>query len=108
MDLETFVAETIKQIVSGVKAAQKSEECEGATVNPREAFTSLSRGKMEGVPMAREITFDVALMVVEGSEKKAGLTVWGIGGGLSANSSNTSVSRIGFSVPVILPAPKRG
>ena len=110
MELKDFVAETLKQIVKGVKAAQQSKDCEGASVNPKGFVLNISSGQTQRVsdPKPREIDFDVALMVVEGSEKKAGLTVWGIGGGLSANSSNTSVSRIRFSVPVILPAPTRG
>jgi len=77
MDLETFVAETIEQIVKGVKTAQQSKDCDGASVNPKGYVKSLASGQRQraGDPKPRENEFDVALMVVEGSEKKAGLTV---------------------------------
>ncbi len=34
MDLETFIAETLRQIVTGVKTAQEHLDCKGAKINP--------------------------------------------------------------------------
>jgi hypothetical protein len=102
MDLETFIAETLRQIVKGVKTAQQHDDCKGAYINAVQlrpsAFT-------EGV---REIEFDVALTVSEEKEKqgKANIGIasyFGAGGQASSTAANTSVSRIKFSVPVFLP-----
>ena len=53
------------------------------------------------------IEFDVAVTVTGGSEKKGGIGVFsgvfGVGGQASSNAASSSVSRIKFSVPVILP-----
>lgn len=98
MDLETFIAETLRQIVKGVKAAQQHEDCKGAQINP-------SHGVM--IDTIKQIEFDVAVTVMEGSEKKGGIGVFtgafGIGGQANVNTANCSVSRIKFEVPVLLP-----
>ena len=55
----------------------------------------------------QKLEFDVAVTATEGSEKKAGIGVamamFGAGGQASSNTMNTSISRIRFTVPVILP-----
>jgi hypothetical protein len=101
MDLETFIAETLRQIVKGVRTAQEHDDCKGAFINP-----SPSPG--QGHRLVKPIEFDVALTVTEGSEKqgKGGIgiaSVLGIGGQASSTTASTSVSRIKFEVPVILP-----
>jgi hypothetical protein len=98
VDLETFIAETLRQIVKGVKTAQSHADCTGAQINPL----------LDGACIAVEqIEFDVAVTVTEGSEKKGGIGVFtggfGIGGQANANTANSSVSRIRFNVPVVLP-----
>jgi hypothetical protein len=98
MDLETFVAETLRQIVKGVQTAQEHEDCKGARINPVDQYHRVHVKDME---------FDVAVTVTEGSEKKGGIGVFtgvfGVGGQANNNTANSSVSRIKFSVPVILP-----
>jgi hypothetical protein len=107
MDLETFIAETLRQIVKGVKIAQQHEDCAGAKIVPHTIENKrggTTRYLAEGV---QGIDFDVAVTVTEGSEKKGGIGVLtgvlGIGGQASTNAAIGSVSRIKFSVPVILP-----
>jgi hypothetical protein len=109
MDLETFVAETLRQIIKGVKAAQSSPDCVKAVINPvRSSLDSSSPSGIEESFVIENVEFDVAVTAIEGSEKKGGLTVWGIGGNLATNTSTSSVSRIKFRVPVLLPPdPKR-
>lgn len=110
MDLETFISETLRQIVKGVKAAQEHEDCRGAEINPRARVLVASSGdKVPGDASARQVEFDVAVTVSEGAEKQGKgnigvASILGIGGQASSNMSNTSVSRIKFSVPVVLPA----
>jgi hypothetical protein len=107
MDLETFIAETLRQIVKGVQMAQRCEDCQDAKIvpnsieNKRAGTTTFLEERIE------QIAFDVAVTVTEGSEKKGGIGVFtgafGIGGQANANTANNSVSRIKFSVPVVLP-----
>ena len=97
MDLETFIAETLRQIVKGIKIAQEHEDCKGGKINPFRP----SGGEV------KQIDFDVAVTATEGSEKKGGIGVFtgvfGVGGQANANTANSTVSRIKFSVPIIFP-----
>src|SRR5438034_9685323 len=85
MDLETFVAETLKQIIRGITDVQN----EGVHVN---------------LQKVQPVDFDVAVMVNEGADKKGGAGLFvaglGLGGQVAASSSNSSVSRIKFTVPL--------
>jgi len=105
MDLETFIAETLRQLIAGVKKAQESTQVLGGNINPDvpwPTFSALAANEIQ------KVEFDVAVTATEGSEKKAGIGVvmamFGAGGHASSNTTNTSVSRIRFTVPVILPA----
>ena len=104
MDLETFVAETLRQLIAGVKKAQESTQVEGANINPDVAwptYAALAQNKIQ------KVEFDVAVTATEGSEKKAGIGVamamFVAGGEATSNTVNTSISRIRFAVPIILP-----
>jgi hypothetical protein len=98
MDLETFIAETLRQIIKGVQTAQHHDDCKEAQIHPVHR---------DGTVRMRDIEFDVAVTVTEGSEKKGGIGVFtgafGIGAQANANTANSSVSRIKFGVPIILP-----
>jgi hypothetical protein len=105
MDLETFIAETLRQIVKGVKTAQQHEDCKGASINPIDPRPGHPHGQVVRV---KEIEFDVAVTVSEGSERQGKgnigvASILGIGGHASSTSANSSVSRIKFAVPLILP-----
>jgi hypothetical protein len=99
MDLEHFVAETLRQIAAGVKRGQESAKEHGAQVNPNYGSVALAN-----LP---RIEFDVAVTVVEASGQKGGggLVVgpFALGGQASSDASNTSISRIKFAVPMDLP-----
>lgn len=112
MNLDDFVANSLASVTRGVASAIKESRSHGAAVNPRGAKYPDSRGSNYGHTNAdrtpRMIEFDVAITVSEGSSEAAG------GGGnikiLSANmqsstqSGSSTVSRLRFSVPVILPS----
>jgi len=98
MELQDFIGETLKQIISGVKNAQESAIELGAKVNPRGGST---------VEM-RNIHFDVAVSTSEGTETKGGIGVFvnpvgSVGSQDQSDVANSSMSRIKFSVPVKLP-----
>jgi len=103
MDLESFIAETLRQIITGIKAAQRHEDCKGARINP-EKWPAIASGYKE----MHVIEFDVALTVSAGTEKQGKgnigvASILGIGGQASSTSTNSSVSRIKFEIPVVLP-----
>jgi hypothetical protein len=106
MDLETFIAETLRQIIKGVKTAQASDDCKGAQINPTYNWHGT---QFSG---AQKIEFDVAVTVSEEKAKqgKANIGVAsyiGIGGKASSATASSSVSRIRFEVPVTLPTKEK-
>lgn len=118
MELEDFVSESLKQIIKGIQSAQDfaQKEGRGAKINPR-GITGLkkdSKGQRQPhdistkLPVER-VEFDVAVTASETSEKKGGggLRVWvvSVGAEVGKTAENMTVSRIRFSVPVVLPDP---
>jgi hypothetical protein len=116
MDLKDFVAETLVQIVEGVEDARKRVEDKSVGVNPQMATTHDHAGAqgllhIGGQTFAQVVQFDVALTVLEGKGTKGGIGIFagGIGLGSSGQSQteNSSVSRVKFSIPLVLPTSSR-
>jgi hypothetical protein len=88
MDLQTFVTRTLKEVIEGIRDAQK----EGIRVS---------------AASAEDVDFDVAVTVNEASDKKGGgglfVAGFGVGAQGSSSLSNSTVSRIKFKVPVFFP-----
>ncbi|MGA3068256.1 MAG: hypothetical protein ABSF29_15535 [Tepidisphaeraceae bacterium] len=105
MDLKTFISESLKEIISGVRSAQDhfAHNPNGAKINPR---VRLPQQFNPGHPV-HNVEFDIAVTVSESSDEKvaAGLVVLGLGaGGQTISKTESSyVSRVKFSVPVIWP-----
>lgn len=110
MKLDDFVSETLKQIIKGVVAAQEFGNTQNAMVNPISArFHGSTEGQAycseTGVPL-QHVTFDVAVTIAEEhTTTEEGNTVGSISvSPASSNSTqNSSISRIKFDVPVLLP-----
>jgi hypothetical protein len=115
MELRDFVSETILQIVNGVMDAQSRVDSPGVIISPK-ISTNLNyasdhgylwAGSADKGGYAQILKFDVALTVSEGTDKKAGIGVFAaavsIGGSGSSSATQSSVSRIQFSVPLVLP-----
>ena len=103
MNLDDFVSETLKQIIKGVVAAQEFGDSHNAKVNPITArFHSSTEGQAfcqeTGVPL-QHVAFEE--QTSSGEESTIGsISVSPV----SANTTqNSSVSRIKFDVPVLLP-----
>ncbi len=112
MKLEDFIAETLKEIVNGVRTAQRYAAQHGAIINP-ESLTYRSQDKV-GKPyesrsgrFPEAIDFDVAVTTTEGTETSGGVGVFvgplGLGSRGKSITTDTSMSRIKFSVQVLLP-----
>jgi len=113
MELREFVSETLKQIIDGIVEAQKYAGQHGGAVNPH---SMISAGDGVQTPVIRllkshqplhEVEFDVALTSTEGTETKGGIGVFfgpiSAGSGGKSSEGQTSMSRIRFSVPILLP-----
>ena len=111
MDLKEFVAQTLGQIIGGVKAAQAEATVLGGEVNPHLNTTHSELGKQgflwAGGRYAQVVQFDVALTVIEGTGTKGGIGVFAgainLGSSGESKAESTSVSRVKFSVPLVLP-----
>lgn len=108
MELRKFIAETLTQIIGGISDAQgnmiefqkgESSDYTAPYVNPNPV--SENQKKLSG------IEFDVAVSVSEGKSSEGGgsLSVMGlsIGGKGGSDQTQSSVSRIRFSVPISYP-----
>lgn len=111
MNLKDFIAETLAQIVDGVKEAQSRAAQVGATINPP-ISTEASLAIKHGIVYARGeaaqfVQFDVALTATEGSGTKGGIGVvvgaFTLGSTGQSQTENSSLSRVKFSVPLVLP-----
>lgn len=112
MDLREFVAEALSQIVDGVKEAQDRTQASGARVNPLLTINHEAAAKQgmliaHGMAHAQLVQFDVALTAKEGTGTKGGIGVvvgaFTLGSTGQSQEESGSVSRVKFSVPLVLP-----
>ena len=110
--LEDFVSETINQVISGVKTAQRYAEENNAKVNPHGLTFRTDQGEVlfwhsQTGQVAQNLDFGVAVTTVEGTATKGGVGVFvgpvGLGSQGQSHGTNTSESRIKFKVPILLP-----
>jgi len=116
IELRDFVAESLKQVIDGVVAAQEYAKDKGASINPWGLKHGLQSRQLE---VARDsvyteipqiIEFDIAITASEGGEAKATLGIFavvGLGAQATTQDNNTTANRIKFSVPVLFPQQKR-
>jgi len=110
MDLKEFVSEAISQVVNGISEAQANTADTSAKVNPEllkrggepeMGFTPTSAG------MASVLQFDIAITAEEGTDTKGGIGVatgvFNLGSAGASSAQSSTVSRLQFSVPVVLP-----
>jgi hypothetical protein len=112
VELKEFVAETLRQIIEGVTTAQGL--CPEANISPLVGNLVESSGAAAGLvrelstgAFIQQVAFDVAVVVSEEKGRKGGAGILvkglGLGGEMSAESANSTTSRIAFKVPLILP-----
>ena len=118
MELDTFIEESLKQIIQGVKKAQvatsppNKNPREFAHINPDIMYSAdnAPKGKYYASvykDLVLFVEFDVAVTTDYKDEAKGGLGIKvfgiGIGAGGSSAEGGSTVSRIKFQVPVRLP-----
>lgn len=108
MKLQDFVSETLKQIINGVKEAQEGAEKAGAIISPDSHLTYENKKYLFcSGRLVEHVEFDVAVTTSKGKETKGGLGIFVAGIGLGtqgkSDASSISVSRIKFSLPLVLP-----
>ena len=103
MQLKTFVAQTLVEVMQGVKDAQAQAKELGGYINIGQY--TLQNGSLP----IQAIEFDVAVTVTSGKETSGGIGVYvpalALGSKGKSESNHESVSRIKFTVPVVLPPP---
>jgi hypothetical protein len=111
IELKDFVAESLNQIIDGVKLAQENAKEVGAKISSqRIKYYKGGEGLMwheaTGHP-AHLFEYDVAVITSEADKVKGGIGVFVAGIGLGTQAKiedvNSTVSRIKFSIPVIFP-----
>ena len=116
MDLKDFVTSTITQIVEGIIEAQKELTPKKAYVNPpgNEFYGAPIKKPYLGVnnSFSNDIEFDVAITILEGKQTKGGIGVFAgavaLGTQGKSDTTNTSISRIKFTIPVAFPSANCG
>lgn len=107
MEVKDFVAQTIIEIVEGVKLAQEHGRQNGAVVNA--PLTGL-RGSVMGPPESQTIEFDILISVSDEAQTKSGLQVFfpPVRAGLHGadKAAMTTSNRVKFSITVAFPAQK--
>ncbi|MDK2957902.1 MAG: hypothetical protein PWQ57_3400 [Desulfovibrionales bacterium] len=115
MDLKDFLAESLKQIIGGIKDAQEYAKEQGGRVSP--PISSSDKNKSLHVHLDPNITpsfvkFDLSVATAsdittgkEGGIKVLSAFVAKADG--STSSSSQAVSRIQFEIPVVWPPDKK-
>ena len=113
MELQEFISQTLRQIIDGVRDAQTHALQHGARVNPQVSAARVHAAKGNEIwdeqsrTVGREVQFDVAISTSEGAASKGGAGLFvgplALGARGESESTDTSSSRIKFSVPVVLP-----
>ena len=116
MELQEFISATLVQIARGIETAAEQLKDSKAIVNPRNVNTNVgANGLVYGYldtqekfyKVVHKIDFDVAVTAEKGTETKGGIGIHvgsiGIGSQGKTEKANSSVSRIRFSIPMVLP-----
>ena len=109
MDLKQFIHDVLVNVVEAIDDAGKAVADRGAMINPngQRARDRHQRFTLQDIHL-NQIEFDISVTVADkaGVDGKAGIRVMGleVGGGGKQETSSSSVSRIKFSVPMLLPS----
>lgn len=108
MELKEFIQATLQQIVEGVSAAQKDAATTGAIINPSALrFTQHGQYNEFTHSMPTQVEFDVGLVTTDKKDSTEGIGVFlgsiNLGKKNVSGIENVAITRVKFSVPVVLP-----
>jgi len=102
VELKEFIKATLTEIMDGVLDAQSGWTASGKKGGIAVVADQIRKSDFQ------DVSFDVAVTAENKTNEKAGggIKVWGVGlsGEISGVKGSSSVSRIQFKVPVIMPA----
>ena len=112
MDIKDFIKSTVTQISEAVKELNEelSNNGEGTIVNPYNVQRHQKVTSESGWGTITDINFDLCVTAESGKEASGKVGVfssivgWGVSG--KEDNSNKSISRIQFTIPVMLPYQK--
>jgi hypothetical protein len=118
MNVQEFIRESLVQIANAIHEANEvfASSSISAQANPAGAILESASGSTYlDVTDTQDIEFDIAVTVTESAEasssKKAGVAIsvvtGSVGGTKTSESSNSSVSRLKFTIPLKLPRPQK-
>ncbi|MDR5907587.1 hypothetical protein [Franzmannia qiaohouensis] len=108
MELKDFVKATLEQIVEGASLAQETIKERGGIVNPTSMYFQKD-GSWNNYQhaMPQEVVFDVGLTSTDNRGSSEGIGVFlgsiSLGKKNDAAVENVAVSKVKFSVPLVLP-----
>jgi Trypsin-co-occurring domain 2 len=102
MKLSEFVEETLTEILTGIREAQKKEG--GGLISAEMYADGKSFGLIgSGSANFTAVQFDVSVLAETKGAGKAGIRVWSVGAEGSGEHTSQHTSRIKFAVPLRLP-----
>lgn len=110
MELKDFIAETLKQLISGIQEAQTyAKEC-GAAINPRSQPRGNEWHDLASGTVVQSVEFDIAVTETSGKETKGGLAgsiaVFAAGTAGTSQNETSSFNRLRFVIPIQYPKQK--
>lgn len=113
MELRQFIAQALTSIVEGVVEAQNQAKSHGAFVNPGGLMRTTKSISNDAIwdnsnnNLARLVSFDVAVTIEDLTKTDAKIGVvaglFNLGAGGASENKALAVTRIQFSVPLLLP-----
>ena len=111
MELKDFIRQTLEQIIEGVSGAQAQIEVRGGTVNPtRVSFRRDGEWNSFNSSMPQNVEFYVGLTSIDKKGATEGIGVFlgsvSLGKKNETGIEHTAVTRVRFTVPLVLPKGK--
>jgi hypothetical protein len=106
MEIKDFVSQSLMQIMEGVKDAQSKSP---GIINPIVPLSDSEQKQHVTINQSilQSVEFDIAVTVFTEGTQKGGIAVFagfgGLGGQKQSGYSDTVVSRLKFTVPVVFP-----
>jgi hypothetical protein len=112
MELSIFIQNTLKQIIEGVAESQAYASEKGAIINPSSvSFQKDGKSNRYMNAMPQDVQFDVGLTSIntEGSNEGVGVFLGAINPGKNnkENNETSAVTKVKFTVPLVLPTVSR-